>query len=179
MRVVAGELGGRRLRTADVPGLRPTSDRVREAVFSILGDAVAEARVLDLYAGTGAMAIEALSRGAERAVCVEIDHRVRRELERNVADLGLRDRVEIVADDALDVCRGIAEDGPTYDMVFLDPPYAVDPGPLVASVVRGGWWTRVCAFEHAARTELPTTPGDPPADTRRWGDTAVTFFWRA
>jgi 16S rRNA (guanine966-N2)-methyltransferase len=117
VRVVAGELGGRRLaspgRRADV---RPTSDRVREAVFSIVGD-VSGALVLDLFSGTGALAIEALSRGAERATLVDTEPRLAR---RNVSSLGLEDRAELVRADALSFLRRA---GPSYDLVFCDPPY--------------------------------------------------------
>jgi 16S rRNA (guanine966-N2)-methyltransferase len=117
VRVVAGELGGRRLaspaRGADV---RPTSDRVREATFSILGD-VSRARVLDLFCGTGALAIEALSRGAGEATLVDADTRLAR---RNVTALGLGDRAEIVRADARAFLR---RGGPAYDLVFCDPPY--------------------------------------------------------
>lgn len=176
VRVIAGQLRGRRLYSARVTGLRPTSDRVREAIFNILGDAVIGSRVLDLYAGTGALAIEALSRGALRATCVERDPSARAALERNVVALDLDARLEIVALDVLDYCRQIVEDGATYDMVFCDPPYATDLEPLIDAVVKRDWWDSVCVFEHAANGsvgELATT-----ADTRRYGDTGVTFFWR-
>ena len=120
MRVVAGELKGRRLaspprRAADV---RPTSDRARETLFALLGD-VSGARVLDLYAGTGALAIEALSRGAADAVLVDSDPRVAR---RNVSGLGLEDRCEVVRSDAL---RYLAGSDETFDLVLCDPPYAL------------------------------------------------------
>ena len=122
MRVVAGELKGRRLaspprRSADV---RPTSDRVREALFSILGDVSGE-RVLDLYAGTGALGIEALSRGASSAVLVDSDPRLAR---RNVEVLGLSDRCEVVRFDAL---RYLARTDESFDLVLCDPPYALAP----------------------------------------------------
>ena len=118
MRVVAGSLGGRRL--ASPPrrsaAVRPTSDRVREAVFSILGDVVG-AEVLDLYCGTGAMAIEALSRGAARATLVDTRTALAR---RNVAQLGLGDRSRVVRSDAVAYLRRARE---SFDLVFCDPPY--------------------------------------------------------
>jgi 16S rRNA (guanine966-N2)-methyltransferase len=120
VRVVAGELKGRRLaspprRSAEV---RPTSDRAREALFQILGD-VSGARVLDLFAGTGALAIEALSRGAARAVLVDSDPRLAR---RNVEQLALSERCEIVRADALRYLERAEED---FDLVLCDPPYAM------------------------------------------------------
>ena len=117
MRIVAGELGGRRL-ASPVHGVRvrPTSDRVREAMFSILGD-VSGARVLDLFCGTGALAIEALSRGAAEATLVDTDTRP---AERNVSALELQERAEIVRADARAFLR---RSGPPYELVFCDPPY--------------------------------------------------------
>ncbi len=132
--------------------------------------------MLDLYAGTGALAIEALSRGAVRATCVERDPRARAALESNVAALDLDERLEIVARDALDYCRQIVEDGATYDMVFCDPPYATDLEPLVNAVVEQDWWSSVCVIEHAANG--PVGGSTTTADRRRYGDTGVTFFWR-
>ena len=121
MRVVGGELRGRRLaapprRTAAV---RPTADRVREALFSILAGAVGGASVLDLFCGTGALAIEALSRGAARAVLVDSDPRLAR---RNVAELGLGGRAKVVRADAV---RYLRPGGERFDLIFCDPPYNI------------------------------------------------------
>lgn len=177
MRVVGGRLGGRRLHAPRGGALRPTSDRVREAIFSILGDTVVEARILDLYAGTGAMAIEAQSRGAREAVCVERDPAALRALERNVAELGLAGTTRVVRGRALDFCRRILEDGTRFDVVFCDPPYRDDPAPILDVIASSEWWDRAWVLEHAARQALPDL--SEAAETRRWGDTAATFFWRA
>src|SRR5881397_133502 len=118
MRVVAGELGGRRLAAPRGWRVRPTSDRVREAVFSALGD-IEGARVLDLYCGTGALAIEALSRGAVRATLVDSDTRL---AQRNVADLDLPGRAEVVRADALAFLRGAGE---VFEVILCDPPYNI------------------------------------------------------
>ena len=117
MRVVAGELGGRRLHAPPGARTRPTADRVREALFSMLGD-VSGARVLDLYAGSGALGIEALSRGAASAVFVERDSRAAAAVERNLASLGVEGRV--VRQDAL---RFLARGEGPFDLVLCDPPY--------------------------------------------------------
>ena len=127
MRVVAGEFGGRRLRMPKGAGTRPTADRVREALFSMLGD-LSGARVLDLYAGSGALGIEALSRGADSAVFVERDRSAASVIERNLADLGLEQRV--ISDDAL---RFLARGQGVFDVVFCDPPY--DSGPRIAGTL--------------------------------------------
>jgi 16S rRNA (guanine966-N2)-methyltransferase len=116
VRIVAGYLGGRRIRAPRGAMVRPTSDRVREAVFSILGEIDGDA-VLDLFAGTGAMGIEALSRGAERATLVD---RSIGAAARNVGDLGLTERVRLVR---ADVRTFLARDDGAYDLIFCDPPY--------------------------------------------------------
>jgi 16S rRNA (guanine966-N2)-methyltransferase len=117
VRVVAGEFRGRRLAAPRGMRTRPTADRVREALFSMLGD-VTGASVLDLYAGSGALGIEALSRGAESAVFVERDPRAAAVIERNLGSLGLEERV--VSDDAM---RFLARPEGMFDLVFCDPPY--------------------------------------------------------
>jgi 16S rRNA (guanine966-N2)-methyltransferase len=117
VRVVAGEFRGRRLAAPRGARTRPTADRVREALFSMLGD-VSGARALDLYAGSGALGIEALSRGAESALFVERDRRAADVIERNLASLGLGERV--VRQEAM---RFLARGEGMFDLVFCDPPY--------------------------------------------------------
>lgn len=127
MRVIAGDLKGQRLVAPRGWKVRPTSDRVREATFSALGERVVGARVLDLYCGTGALAIEALSRGAESAVLVDRDTRPALG---NVERLGLRERAELVRADVGRWLQGPRSDdlgdsdGPgSFDLVFVDAPY--------------------------------------------------------
>ena len=127
MRVVAGQFGGRRLAAAPARATRPTADRVREALFSMLGD-VGGARVLDLYAGSGALGIEALSRGAASATFVESDPRAAAVVRRNLDSLGAEG--EVRRDDSL---RFLAAAHETFDLVLADPPYdsaAQFAGPL-------------------------------------------------
>ncbi len=122
MRVIAGELGGQQLVAPRGWKVRPTSDRAREAIFSVLGDRVSGARVLDLYCGTGALAIEALSRGAAGATLVDRDTRAALG---NIERLGLSERVELVRSDAarwLENREG-GEEKPIFDLVFIDAPY--------------------------------------------------------
>jgi 16S rRNA (guanine966-N2)-methyltransferase len=121
VRVVAGEFKGRRLYAPRGARTRPTADRVREALFSMLGD-VSGARVLDLYAGSGALGIEALSRGAEAAVFVENDRQALAALRRNLEAVGARAEVR-----RQDVLRFLARPEGTFDLVFCDPPYDVAP----------------------------------------------------
>jgi 16S rRNA (guanine966-N2)-methyltransferase len=120
--VIAGELKGRRLIAPRGWKVRPTSDRAREAIFSVLGERVEGATVLDLYCGTGALAIEALSRGAEQATLIDRDTRAALG---NVERLGIGDRVELVRADLSRWLAGRTGDGerPRYDLVFIDAPY--------------------------------------------------------
>ena len=140
MRVIAGSAKG--IRLAPVPkGVRPVSDMAREGLFSSLGGAVVGARVLDLYAGTGAMAIEALSRGAEHAVLVERDRSALRTIRDNLGRSKLTDLAEVVADD---VTRFVTRDGnrrSRFDLVLADPPYEtpVEEVEGVLAALAGGW----------------------------------------
>jgi 16S rRNA (guanine966-N2)-methyltransferase len=127
VRVVAGEFKGRRLAAPRGRRTRPTADRVREAIFSMLGD-VSGARVLDLYAGSGALGIEALSRGAESAVFVERDRAALAALERNLEATGAPGEVR-----RQDVARFLARQEGTFDLVFCDPPY--DGAPAIAATL--------------------------------------------
>ena len=167
MRVVAGELGGRRLAAPKGGGVRPTADRVREALFSILGD-VGGARVLDLFAGTGALAIEALSRGAAEATLVDTDTAP---ATRNLAALGLEGRAEVVRADARAFLR--RERG-TFDLVFCDPPYRLADrlGPELDNSLPDLLAVGALVItESAAREPLELTL--PLRDERRYGDTLI------
>lgn len=123
MRVIAGRYGGRRLRAPAGRSTRPTAERVREAVFSMLGD-LEGVRALDLFAGSGALGIEALSRGAEQVVFVERDRRALAALRENLAGLELGEPEAIVrAQDAERALRSAREGQETYDLLLIDPPY--------------------------------------------------------
>jgi 16S rRNA (guanine966-N2)-methyltransferase len=167
VRVVAGVLGGRRLVAPRGRSVRPTADRVREALFSILGE-VDGARVLDLYTGTGALAIEALSRGAAAATMVDTDLETAR---RNVEALALAERCELVRSDAL---RHLRRDEGEYDLVFCDPPYGLaDPlGPQLDPLIapRLSAEGRVIV-ESDARSPLELTL--PVLVERTYGDTMI------
>lgn len=126
IRVIAGTAGGLLLEVPGVPGLRPTSDRARESLFNVLGPRLPGARVLDVFAGTGALGIEALSRGAASAVFVERSGRAREALERNLRHCGLADRSEIVGENWRPGLEGLARAGgppARFDLALFDPPY--------------------------------------------------------
>jgi 16S rRNA (guanine966-N2)-methyltransferase len=176
LRVISGRLGGRRLRAVPGTATRPTGDRVREALFAVLGDRVEGARVLDLFAGTGALAIEALSRGAGSAVLVEQAAPAAAVIRANLEDLGLTGVASVRRTRAETYLRG-GRVGP-FDLVFLDPPYALGVGPvagllarLAADALAPG---AVVVLEAAVRAEPPPWPaGLEPERPRRYGDTAL------
>ena len=168
MRIVAGEFGGRRLSRPKDARVRPTADRVREAWMSILADAIPGARVLDLYAGSGALGLEALSRGAASATFVELNPPSLQALEANVAALGVADRATVHRGDAL---RYVEASRPARST----SPWPIPPTP--ATTPRD-WWHSSARPHSPAFFPSSTAPterldGD---STRRYGDTALTFF---
>jgi 16S rRNA (guanine966-N2)-methyltransferase len=181
MRVIAGALGGRKLVAPRGRGTRPTSDRVREALFSALGGVEGE-RVLDLYAGSGALAIEALSRGAEHATCVERAPSALSALRRNLAELSLEQRCRVVAKPLARALPALLAHGP-YDLLLADPPYemvadgslARELGALLASEGLLGSGARL-VVEHAARDPAPELVRTELQRSRRYGDTCLSFY---
>ena len=137
LRIIGGEWRGRRLRVADSPGLRPTGDRVRETLFNWLQGRIAGASVLDLFAGTGALGLEALSRGAADAVFVERARRAARHLQDHLEQLGASDRGQVWCGDA---GRYPGADAGPFDIVFLDPPFALAlQQPMLSRMLAEGW----------------------------------------
>jgi len=174
MRIIAGTYGGRRLQAPPGDATRPTSDRVREALFSILGDRVTGARVLDLFAGSGALGLEALSRGAAAVTFVDSAPAAIRALRANL-DALLAD-AEVVRADALRWLHGAARDARQYDLVFLDPPYrraGALGAPLSAALVPVLAEGALVVAEADRRAPLELTI--PPSDERRYGDTLIRF----
>lgn len=173
VRVTGGVLGGRRLR-APREGARPTADRVREALFARLD--VEGARVLDLFAGSGALGIEALSRGAEHAVFVERAPRSLAALRANLAELALGARAEIVAGDVLRALRRLEATGQRFDLVLLDPPYASDEAAgALEALARSELLPEgaIVVVESSRHRPPPVVAGLEPIDERRYGDTLV------
>jgi 16S rRNA (guanine966-N2)-methyltransferase len=178
MRIVAGAFKGRTLKSPTWDGLRPTSDRLRETLFAILGASVEGARVLDGYAGTGAIGIEALSRGAAHVTFVDEDPRAVKLIERNLAMIdaeGARDRAIIRACFA-DAGARLA--GAPFDLIIVDPPYA--HGAAEAALATAGALARPSTrvvVEHAKRYTAPAGAG--PLQLRRTvtaGDSALSFY---
>jgi 16S rRNA (guanine966-N2)-methyltransferase len=171
MRVVGGVLGGRRLLAARGNAVRPTSDRVREALFSILGD-LEGARVLDLFAGSGALAIEALSRGAVSAELVDSSAAALGVIRRNLADLGLR--AEVHRRGALAFLATARAAQRQYDLVFLDPPYrlAGTLGPELSPALAGLLAPEARVVAESDR-RAPLSLDLPLLTERRYGDTLI------
>jgi 16S rRNA (guanine966-N2)-methyltransferase len=173
VRVVAGRYGGRRLAAPPGRSTRPTSDRVREALFSILGP-LDDERVLDLYAGSGALGIEALSRGAASAVFVERDPRAVRVLQTNLDTLGIQ--AEVRRNEVLRVLEDASRAGETYDLVLCDPPYRLAGdvgGPL--SEALGPLLAPGARVVTESDRRLPLDLDLSLTDERRYGDTLLRF----
>ena len=169
IRIIAGEYGGRRLKTPATGTVRPTADRVREAWFSILQRPVRGARVLDLFAGSGALGLEAISRGAVSADFVEIHRLALAALKANIAALKVDEHATVHRMDALKFAERLTPG--SYDVAFADPPYATDDAAKLVELFRATPFAGVLSVEHAVDSPVP---GD---DTRRYGDTAVTFLF--
>ena len=171
MRIVAGRWRGRAIEAPVGRQVRPTADRVREAWMSIVGPLLPDARVLDLCAGSGALGIEAVSRGAVSADLVEIAPPSLRAIQRNVELLGAGDAVRVHRQDALRFIEGL--EAGAYDVAFADPPYDLGMAGAIAERWLAVPFASVLGIEHR-RDE--TLPGD--GDRRIYGQTAITFFRR-
>ena len=170
IRIVGGSFGGRRLVVPKDARVRPTADRVREAWMSILGSEIEGARVLDLYAGSGALGLEALSRGAVAVEFVELHPASLEALRANIAALGVADRTRVHRGDALRFAERLGPDA--FDLAFADPPYAHDAAARLVALFRRTPFARILSVEHRADQRVD---GD---ETRRYGDTAITFCRR-
>ena len=186
MRIIGGKYGSRPLVAPRGRATRPTSDRVREALFGILESAevVENARVIDLYAGTGALGLESLSRGAVHATFVESAREALDAIRTNVATLGVENQAIIVAGDVHKAIRHLSPSAP-FDLVLADPPWALVDDGAVMKALRGLLRAQAVGprtwivLEHSARTTPPAATGDgglSAFDTRRYGDTALTFY---
>jgi 16S rRNA (guanine966-N2)-methyltransferase len=179
MRIISGSLRGRKLRAVPDQGVRPTSDRVREALFSRLGPLQGE-QVLDLYAGTGALGFEALSRGAASVVFVEWAAAPFAVLQGNVSDLGVEESTEIYRAKAEVALRRLSAAQRRFDLVFIDPPYASDEAEssLLALVEGSLLSPQAQVVVESSKHHLPApVPGLSMLDERSYGDTVITR-WR-
>jgi 16S rRNA (guanine966-N2)-methyltransferase len=186
VRVIAGRLGGRTLVAPRGASTRPTSDRVREALFSILGS-VDDADVLDLYAGTGALGIEALSRGASTATFVEHERAALKSLRQNIDRLELGPKTKVWPTTVERSLTSLPWGHNAFDVVFVDPPYELlretRPSSALAKLLGRALGPSIRAggqaiLEHARADGAPVLPGLKLEDTRTYGDTALSFYIR-
>ncbi len=169
MRIVAGQFKGRRLKRPSDRRVRVTTERVREAWFSILAPSLADARVLDLFAGSGLLGLEALSRGAVQADFVDLSADSVRVIRSNAAVLGVSAVTRIYRGDALRFVGRLGEG--SYDIVLADPPYSTDQALHLLTLFHARPFAKVLSVEHSAALKCH---GD---ETRRYGDVAVTFCY--
>ena len=176
MRVIAGTLKGRKLDAPDWEGLRPTSDKLRETLFNVLAPRMKGARVLDGYAGTGAVGIEAISRGAAHVTFVEQDRRAAALIAANLEKCRITDAYAIIRTTVLQAIDRLRSE-PAFDVILLDPPYASDfheALPHVGDIVKPDG---VVILEHARKSQPPPAPGRLTRTRElKSGDSALTFY---
>jgi 16S rRNA (guanine(966)-N(2))-methyltransferase RsmD len=179
LRIVGGAFRGRTLRAVPGTATRPTADRVRQSLFDLLGQRMDGLNVLDLYAGTGALGLEAISRGASRAVLIEKDARACGVIHGNIADLRVEDRVQVLRGDLPQALSGLH--GQRFDLVFSDPPYALHAAQAVVDAVQELLAPGARLVLEMERRELaPVLPQRLSlADERRYGDTLVRVIAKA
>ena len=180
MRIIAGALKGRRLKTPAWEGVRPTSDKLRETFFNIVAPRIVDARVADIYAGTGAVGIEALSRGAAHVTFIEKDRRAAALIAANLAACGVEQGYTIDCGDAAAVLRRMPE-ADAFDLVWLDPPYDADPQMLAETLheaARRAAGEGLIVLERSSRREPALPPGLERVRDVVAGDSALTFLRR-
>ena len=182
MRIIAGDLKGRRLRTLEGLKIRPTSDRLRETLFNILAPRISDARFLDLCAGSGAVGIEALSRGASSVVFVESSRRAVSLIEENLEHCGVADQARIHSRDAVAALKLLANEKAQFDIVYFDPPYESHIySPVLAFLGRSSLLAEhgVLIVEHRGASLVEPGYGDlRPYREVKQGDSRLTFFSR-
>ncbi len=178
MRIISGTARGRKLKCPRGNKARPTPDRVREAMFSILGERVKQAGVLDLFAGTGSLGLEALSRGAQNAVFVEKDPVVAKYLKNNVSTCGFEDRARVVKAPVRPYLR--SNDLSNFDLIFADPPYVSDEGSLTLLALSKhakSLQDSLVILEHSSLNEMDAVPESLfVIDRRRYGDISILMM---
>jgi len=186
MRIVAGKFKGRPLNAPKGATTRPTSDKARQALFNVMehaawAPALDGARIVDLFAGSGALGFEAMSRGGAFCLFVDIDAGARGAIRENIESLQLFGNTRLHRRSATDLGEKPAKLGAPFNLVFLDPPYGKDLAPLaLAELIEGHWVTddALAVLEVAADEDVPIVTGWHPADERIWGAAKVVFLER-
>ncbi|OPH61667.1 16S rRNA (guanine(966)-N(2))-methyltransferase RsmD [Paenibacillus ferrarius] len=183
MRVISGTAKGRSLKAVPGTSTRPTTDKVKEAIFSMIGPYFEGGQVLDLFAGTGGLGIEALSRGMDKAVFIDIEKKSIDTIQHNLQTAGLKDQAEIYRTDATRALKALAKREQQFELVFLDPPYKMK---LIAELISAMEEQAIVVpnativVEHDAKDILPEVIGNFNQQRRAdYGDTAVTIYLRS
>ena len=177
MRIIAGEARGRRIEAPAGRNTRPTLDRIRENMFNILQADIPESRILDLFAGSGALSLEAISRGAVSAVMVDSDRKASMIQKQNAESLRFDDRIRFFCCDWTRAVHTLQEEGRKFDIVFLDPPYATtDLRPVFTALVPLMEKESMIVLEHEAGKSVSVPPEFEILKDRSWGFCAVTVY---
>ena len=171
MRIIAGEMRSRTILAPKGTDTRPTLDRTRESLFNIIAAWYPDARVLDLYAGSGALALEAISRGAQSAVLCDSSREAARVIKANIEALRVQDRARLLPMMDSQALALLGREGARFDLVFLDPPYRLDTAPACAQMRSAG-----VVIEHAAAVQPNPGLGYRMTDQRKYRDTMITFY---
>lgn len=174
LRIISGSLGGRIIISPDGKRTHPMSERVRNALFNSLSDAVGGMSILDAFAGTGAIGIEAISRGAKHVTFVERDRLAQKVLQENIKSLNIFDETKLIR---ASVSAWVdTYDGPKFDIIFVDPPYHDLQLSTVSKLIGLLKPGALMVLSHSGRSESPTLPGVVVVDNRGYGDAALTYF---
>ena len=177
MRSIAGTARGRKIEAPEGKNTRPTLDRVRENLFNILQMKIRGSRVLDLFAGSGALSIEALSRGAESATLVDSDRNANRIQKKNLESLGFAGQAEVMLRDWKQAAAELIRDGRQYDLVFLDPPYRMtDLRDVFTTLEKLLADDGLVVLEHEAKAEVTAGEAFTETDRRQWGYCGISFY---
>ena len=178
MRIIAGEMRSRRLKAPEGMDTRPTADRVKEALFSILAGRCQGARVLDLYAGSGALALEALSRGAKSAVLVDCGRNACPVIRENIDALGCGDRAALLRMKDTAALSALQKQNARFDLIFLDPPYRMDTAPVCAAILTAGLMEEggMIVIEHSRASPPDIAPPLALRDRRDYGAAGLSFY---
>ena len=172
MRIIAGKYRGRKLNSPVSDSVRPTSDRLREALFNILYSKINGAKLLDLFTGSGAVAIEAMSRGALAAVCVDIDTTT---AQKNIALVG-SDGISLIKAEYRSAIDTLAHRGDTFDIIYIDPPYKADYTEIICETAKVAKKGTLLIAEHTSDKTVESQSGFEAYDVRRYGASSVTFM---
>ncbi len=178
MRIIAGRFKQRQLHTPLGMDTRPTLGRTRESLFSMLYGAFEEAKVLDLFAGTGALGIEALSRGAEYAVFCDKAKPAIKAIKKNIAMLKIEDETSVIAGDWTQALSRLRQDNMRFDLIFVDPPYKMDPNPVLKELIVCQTLSKhgIIILEHDVNQTIDIPDGLQVHHQRTYKDTAITFL---